>query len=48
MDLGNYGLRDLNSPLSASVVRKNLCAAIADCVSALCVEIPKDYEIGLG
>ena len=36
MDLGNYGLRDLNSPLSASVVRKNLCAAIADCVSALC------------
>ena len=30
-DLGNYGLRDLNSPLSASVVRKNLCAAIIDC-----------------
>ena len=27
---------------------KNLCVAIADCVSALCVEIPKDYEIGLG
>ncbi len=39
MDLGNYGLRDLNSPLSASVVRKNLCAAPKRVVSALCVEI---------
>ncbi len=26
---------------------KSLCAAIADCVFALCVKIPKDYEIGL-
>ncbi len=30
------------------LVRKNLCAASRACVSALCVEIPKEYEIGLG